>query len=114
MDIPKETEKDINEFQSLQNQLQMVLIQKQQVKMQLDDIDSAVEELKEAKGEVFKAAGSILVQSNKDDVTKELSEKKDSLNVRLNVLSKQEEKLRSRLIELKNKIEKAAGDLGAG
>ncbi|NYZ79414.1 prefoldin subunit beta [Candidatus Micrarchaeota archaeon] len=113
MDMPKELEHDVNEFQTAQNQLQMIIIQKQQVKMQLGEIDDALEELKNKSGKVFKSIGSVLVESKIDDVVKELNEDKETMNVRIGVLGKQEEKLRGRLVELKSKIEKAAGAMGA-
>jgi len=113
MDIPKEVEHDINEFQTAQNQLQMILVQKQQLKMQLDEIDDALEELKGKNGKVFKSIGSVLVESTSEDVAKELNERKETMKVRTGVLGKQEEKLRNKLVELKSKIEKAAGKMGA-
>ncbi len=113
VDMPKELEHDINEFQTAQNQLQMIVIQKQQVKMQLEEIDDALEELKGKSGKVFKSIGSVLVESKADDVVKELNENKETMKVRIGVLGKQEEKLRGRLVELRSKIEKAAGAMGA-
>ena len=113
MDIPKEVEHDINEFQTAQNQLQMILVQKQQLKMQLEEIDDALEELKGKSGKVFKSIGSVLVESNAEDVAKELNDRKETMKVRTGVLGKQEEKLRNKLVELKSKIEKAAGEIGA-
>ena len=90
MDIPKEVEHDINEFQTVQNQLQMIMVQKQQVKMQLGEIDDALEELKGKSGKVFKSIGAVLVESTAEDVTKELSERRETMKVRVGVLGKQE------------------------
>lgn len=114
-EIPKETEQQVLEFQQAQGQLQMVMMQKGQVRMQLDEIGGALEELKKAEGKVYKSTGSILLESDKDSLSKELGEKKETLLVRVQVLAKQEEKLRSRLVELKGKIEAATkGMKGAG
>jgi prefoldin beta subunit len=113
VDIPKEVEHDINEFQTAQNQLQMIMVQKQQVKMQLEEIDDALEELKGKSARIYKSIGSLLIESNTPDVVKELNESKDTMKVRLSILGKQEEKLRERLVELKSRIEKAAGAMGA-
>lgn len=112
MDIPKEVEHDINEFQTAQNQLQMIMVQKQQIKMQLEEVDEALEELKGKTGKIFKSIGSVLVESSSEDVVKELNEREETMKVRVGVLGKQEEKLRGRLVELKSKIEKAAGTMG--
>jgi len=111
--MPKELEHDINEFQTAQNQLQMIMVQKQQLKMQLEEVDYALEELKKKSGKVFKSIGSVLVESSSEDVAKELTESKETMKIRIGVLGKQEEKLRGRLVELKSRIEKAAGEMGA-
>jgi len=113
MEVPKEVAHDINEFQTAQNQLQMIMVQKQQIKMQLEEIDDALEELKGKSSKVYKSIGSLLIESNSEDVLKELNESKETMKVRLGVLGKQEEKLRGRLVELKSRIEKAAGEMGA-
>jgi prefoldin beta subunit len=66
---------------------------------------ATLEELKKASGKVYKSTGAILLESDKDSLAKELAEKKETMLVRSQVLGKQEEKLRSRLTELKGKIE---------
>lgn len=114
-EIPKETEQHILEFQQAQGQLQLVMAQKAQVRVQLDDLEGALAELEKAHGKVYKSTGSILLESGKEALGKELGEKKETLLVRSQVLGKQEEKLRTRLTELRGKIEAAAKDIkGAG
>ncbi len=114
-DVSKETEQQVLEFQQAQNQLQMIVMQKGQVRMQVEELEGALEELKKASGKVYKSTGAILLESNKDSLAKELAEKKETMLVRSQVLGKQEEKLRSKLMELKGKIEAATkGMKGAG
>ncbi|MEW6328980.1 MAG: prefoldin subunit beta, partial [Candidatus Micrarchaeota archaeon] len=108
-EISKETEQQIAEFQNAQSALQLTMVQRQQVQLQMDEIDNALEELKKSTGAVYRAVGTVLVESKKDETVKELTERKDTLAVRLNVLTKQEEKLRSKLTELRAKIEGSAG-----
>ncbi|MEM3031068.1 MAG: prefoldin subunit beta [Candidatus Micrarchaeia archaeon] len=112
--VSKETEQRIGEFRNLQNQLQMTLLQKQSVQAQLDEIGEASEELKKSKGAVYRSVGTLLIASTREEAEKDLAEKKELLGVRLNVLTRQEEKLRERLNELKAKIEQALGGGAAG
>ena len=107
----KETEQQIAEFQNAQNALQFAMVQRQQIQLQIDEIENALEELKKSTGAVFRAVGAVLVESKKDDTVSELNERKETLALRLNVLTKQEEKLRGKLTELRAEIE---GGSGAG
>jgi|GEM_PF-1666490 len=109
-EISKEMEAKLVEFQQSQEQLQIVMAQKLQVKMQIDEIDSALAALKSTSGKVFKSTGSIIVESDKDSLSKELEEKKDAFSTRLQVLARHEEKIRKRLLELKKELETASGN----
>jgi prefoldin beta subunit len=53
---------------------------------------------------VFKSAGPLLIKSNKENLTKELGEKKELSNTRLMVLTKQETRVKDNLKEVENKI----------
>ncbi len=113
-EISKETEQHVIEFQQLQGQLQMVIMQRSQLKGQADEVEGALETLKKAQGKVYRSTGLVLVEAAKDELTKELGEKKDTILVRVQVLAKQEEKLRSRLVELKAKIDAATKGMKGG
>ena len=67
----------------------------------------AGEELDKASGTIYRAIGTIIVQAKKEEAKKDLAEKTETFNMRVNMLTKQEEKLKNRLVELKNKLEKA-------
>ena len=103
----KEFEKQVGEFQNLQRQLQMVSVQKQQLQLQLEEIRLASDELGKSKGAVFKAAGNMLFETTKEEAEKEMKERKEALDMRIGVLSKQEEKTKARLTELKPKLDAA-------
>jgi prefoldin beta subunit len=55
---------------------------------------------------IYKSIGSLLVRTNKTKITGELNEKKELLNMRVKVLSKQEERLRGQIKDLQAKIQK--------
>jgi len=94
-------------FDQLQQNLQAIFVQKQQVDLELAEIDRALAELKKATPEetVYKSAGSILIRVNRDDVVKELEEKKELDNTRIAVLTKQEHRARDSATDLQTKIE---------
>lgn len=83
--------------------------QKQLLEAEKAEADRATEELKKAAFDaiVYKNAGSVLVKANRDDLLKELEEKTDLTNTRILVLAKQEERIRSNLQEVQNKVNEA-------
>ncbi|MDG7035055.1 MAG: prefoldin subunit beta [Nitrososphaerota archaeon] len=105
-DIPPWLQEQLNRYQQAQENLEAVLSQKQQVNAELSDINRAIEELNKSAPDnlVYKIAGSIMIKSSKEELLKELEEKRELSNTRSMVLSKQEEKLRASLQELQTKI----------
>jgi prefoldin beta subunit len=82
------------------------MMQKQQLEVELVETDRALEELKKTTDDdaVYKNAGSVLVKAKKEDVIKELEEKKELANTRAMVLGKQETRVKENLKEVENKI----------
>ena len=73
------------------------------------ELETRVAELKELKKTtsddvVYKLAGPLLVKSDRDNLIKELEEKKELSNTRTVVLGKQESRVKENLKEVENKI----------
>ena len=107
--IPAWLQEELARYDQLQQTLQALLAQKQQVDLEIAELDRALEELQKQPDdvEVYKVAGSIMIKSNKQDLLKELQEKKELANTRRTVLSKQEEKVRQSLQEVQSKLAQA-------
>lgn len=105
-ELPPWLREQVSRLQQLQQNLQAIMMQKQQLEVENVETDRALEELKKAGADdaIYKNAGSILVKAKKDDVTKELQEKKELSNTRLMVLQKQETRVKENLKEVENKI----------
>jgi prefoldin beta subunit len=82
------------------------MMQKQQVEIEIAETDRALEEIKKTGSEdmVYKSAGPLLIKSKREDVIKELEEKKEPSNTRVMVLTKQETRVKDNLKEVENKI----------
>lgn len=111
--LPPHVQERLLRLQQLQRNTQAILAQKQQVELELNETEQALTELKNLtkNAVVYKSIGSLLVQSKKTKVVIELKERKELLNTRVEVLSKQEERLRNQLNQLQAKLKR---DLGAG
>jgi prefoldin beta subunit len=83
------------------------MAQKQQLEMQLTEVEQAASELEklDETAVVYKSIGSLLVKSEKDKVTTELTERKELVKMRVDVLAKQEERLRTQVKDLQEKLQ---------
>jgi prefoldin beta subunit len=115
-ELPPWLREQLSRLQQLQQNLQAIMMQKQQVELEVVEIDRALEELRKLEGDkpVYKGAGPLLVKANKDDVLKELEEKKELSNTRLTVLGKQETRVKDNLKEVENKINTMIRQMQAG
>ena len=85
-----------NQLHLLQQNLQKVLLQKQQLEEQLQEYDATLQGLEKTET-AYKILGKIMVLSNKEQLLKELQEKKDMVEVRYRHYAKQEEKLQQNM-----------------
>jgi prefoldin beta subunit len=94
-------------LQQLQQNLQSVMAQKQQLTIQLNETENASSELEKlADGAVvYKSIGALLVQAEKGKVATELTERKELLKMRVDVLAKQEERLKTQAKDLQDKLQ---------
>jgi len=101
-----ERELKAREFERGRAQLFNVSAQKQQLQLQGASMKEALDELSKTKEKkVYKAVGNVLIQSDTAKVRKELQQKKDSVDLRIKTLQKQEDSLVNKLNKLKAEIE---------
>src|SRR3989344_716040 len=106
----KELQTQVLDFERKRAQLMNVSGQKQQFQFQDKTLEKAIEELSKTKEEkVYKAVGNILILSPVKEVQKELKDQKETIEVIVKTLEKQEEQLMDSLNKLKSGIEKATG-----
>jgi len=108
-EVPPWLREQLVRFEQLQQNLQAIVMQKQQVDLESSEVERALIELRKA-GEtdsVYKSAGNILVKAKKEDLLKDLEERKELANTRSTVLAKQEGRVRENIKDLQAKIEDA-------
>jgi prefoldin beta subunit len=103
VDVPEEMQEKIKQLQMLEQALQQLLMQKQQFQLQLMEVDSAIKEL-EGKEEAYKIVGSIMISSKKEDLDKELKEKKETLELRISSIDKQETETREKASTMQKEV----------
>lgn len=104
--LPPQVQERLLRLQQVQRSLQTVLTQKQQVELETSETEQALTELGALTEEavIYRSIGSLLVKSEKDKVEVDLRERKELLDTRVQVLNKQEERLRTQLNQLQAKL----------
>ncbi len=115
-ELPPWLKEQLTRLNQLQQNLESILMQKQQLEVELVETDKALEELKKISDQdaVYKTAGPVLIKAKRDDVVKELEEKKELSNTRVMVLSKQETRVKENLKEIQIKIDEMVRGAGMG
>lgn len=108
MEYNSEDEGKIDELQAIEQTINSFLIQKQTFQVEMSEIENAVREVNNAKdGEVFRITSGIMVKKNKNELIKELEEKKQSLSLKINAIEKQEEILKKKSLSLRQSLSSA-------
>ncbi|MBN1792633.1 prefoldin subunit [Candidatus Woesearchaeota archaeon] len=102
----KDVQAKINQLSMLEQNIQQFSMQKQQFQSQLVEVESAEKELEGAK-EAFKIISNVMVSCDKDALRKELSSKREMLNLRVESFEKQEAKLKEKAEELQKEVMEA-------
>ncbi len=97
-------ESEISRLQVLEQNLKGIEMQRQNVQLQLFESENSLNELKNYEGKPFKIVGPVMIESNKEDVVRDLKEKMDLLKVRSESMGKQEISLKKEFEEIQAKI----------
>lgn len=103
MTISKEIEQKINQLQIFEQSINNLVAQKQQFQIQAVEIESALSEL-EKTDSAYKIVGNVMVSSNKDDLKKELNEKKEIIELRIKNLEKQETQIKEKTTKMQAEV----------
>lgn len=98
-----ETQEKIKQLQTYEQQLQQLAAQKQQIESSIFEYENAITESEKAPT-AYKIVGTIMVEKNKEDLKKDLSEKKELAEVRLGSIEKQEKQIREKAQALQEEL----------
>jgi prefoldin beta subunit len=111
-EISPKLQNQIAQFQQLQQQLQSVLSQKFRMEAQLREVQMTIDELNKSAEDViiYRNVGSLLIKANdKGSVLKEVEDDKETLEIRVKTLDRQEKALRDRYNTMQDQLSKALG-----
>ena len=107
-EVPKDVQEKINKLSMMEQSLQSFLGQKQAFQSQLVEIESALEELKKT-DKAYKIVGNVMIASDKEELKKDLEQKKEMTMLRIKTIDKQEAKMREKTSELQSEVMKEIG-----
>lgn len=114
--IPPKIQNQLLQFQQIQQQAQAIASQRFQLELQLKEVERSLGEVNKLDddAEIYKSVGAILLRSTTPAVKEELTEKKETLELRIKTLKKQEGKVQQRLREMQQKIRQELKSGGPG
>jgi len=112
--LSKHDQQEVARFQNIQQQLEFMMQQKSSLQHQMDESEHAIKELESAEEDavVYKSAGRIFIRSTRSVLLDSSKERKEQLEIRLNSITKQVERINSQYEEQKKKIQDINKKLG--
>lgn len=99
----KNTEEKIRQLQLAEQSLQQLMAQKQNLQVQLLEIETALKSLEDT-SEAYKIVGNVMVLSDKTKLQNELREKKETVELRISTLDKQEKSTRDKATAVQKEV----------
>lgn len=99
----KDQQEKIQQLQLIEQNLQNLLAQKQQFQSQMFELDGALKEI-DASPQVYKIVGGIMVLTEKEKLKKDLSEKKELVELRISSIEKQEKQFKDKAKTIQEEV----------
>lgn len=103
MDISKEAREKISRLQLIEQNMQQLMLQKQQLQAQAFELENALKQIG-ATEQAYKIIGNVMVAATKEDLKKDLTQKKEVIDLRLSNVEKQEKQLKERAQKLQEEV----------
>ncbi|MDW7732018.1 MAG: prefoldin subunit beta [Methanolobus sp.] len=110
--IPPQIQNQLAQLQQVQQQAQSLAMQKAQMESLQKESEMALEELEKLSDDavIYRTVGELQVKASKEDTVGKMKEKVETLSLRLQSISRQEERISKRFTQLQEQIEQAMGN----
>mgnify|MGYP001241783816 CR=1 FL=1 len=103
MKIESQMQEKISQIQVFEQNLHSLNSQRQTFQAQAMEIESSLLELSKTKN-AYKIIGNIMVAADAENLKKDLTSKKEMLDIRIKSVQKQEEKLKGKISEIQKEV----------
>ena len=108
-ELPPQVQNQIAQLQQIQQQIQALAMQKSQVEAMQKESKMALDELERLADDavVYRNVGELVIKTSKEESITKLKDREETLSLRLQSISRQEERLTSRFKQLQEQIQQA-------
>jgi prefoldin beta subunit len=99
-----ESEEKIRNLQILEQSLHNLMMQKQAFQMELAETNAALKEIQNSTDDVYKIISQLMIKVRREEVKKELEEKKRLFDLRIQSIEKQEQEFEKRADSLRKDV----------
>ncbi len=109
--IPPQIQNQLAQLQQVQQQAQSLAMQKAQMESLQNESQMALEELGKLTDDaiIYRTVGELQIRTGKEEAIANLTEKVETLSLRLQSVSRQEERISKRFTQLQEQLEQAMG-----
>ncbi len=110
-ELPPQVQNQLAQLQQIQEQAQALAGQKTQVEIMLKETELALDELNKIGDDsaVYRNVGGLMIKTDRNKVIEFLTEKKDTLSLRIQTLAKQEDRIQKRFTQLQEQLKQSLG-----
>ena len=114
--IPPDAQETIQRLQTLQEQAQQVLMQKNDAERALQEAKTASDLLEDVDPEttMYRDVGELMIETDYESASSDLEETIQRLEIRVETLGKQEDRIESQFQELQEELQSKLGDVAGG
>lgn len=110
-ELPPQIQNQIAQLQQVQQQVQAITMQKSQIEAMQKESKMALDELERLADDavVYRNVGELVIKTSKEESVSKLKDREETLSLRLQSISRQEERLTTRFKQLQEQIQQALG-----
>jgi prefoldin beta subunit len=110
-ELPPQVQNQIAQLQQIQQQIQALAMQKSQIEAMQKEAKMALEELEKLADDavVYRSVGELVIKTSKEESITKLKDREETLSLRLQSISRQEERLTTRFKQLQEQVQQALG-----
>lgn len=110
-ELPPQIQNQLAQLQQIQQQAQALAAQKNQIDINIKETELALSELEKVDDNavVYRAIGDLLIRTEREKTKNALIEKKDTLSLRTETITRQEERIQKRFQQLQEQLKQAIG-----
>ncbi len=110
-ELPPQIQNQLAQLQQIQQQAQALAAQKNQIDINIKEAELALAELEKVDDNavVYRAIGDLLIRTEREKTRNALIEKKDTLSLRSETITRQEERIQKRFQQLQEQLKQAIG-----